>query len=252
MIIGVDKAGTTALFRHLAQSDKVSSHEQREMFYFQSDREYEQGPDYAKKKYFSDDSKALVLAKNVMQITSETALKRLKKDCPDIKCILMLRDPARRAYSAYNYAKLQGLESKTFDEALALEDKRFTEDAVYWQSALYIRNSTYADKIKTAYDLLGKDNVLIVFNEDYKREAKNELAKVEAFIGHSLFEAKQTLDLKKHNKAAVAKYVWLSRLTNKLFKSKSGLKSFLRRLIPHSYAVKIRHGILNFNRVEKA
>jgi hypothetical protein len=221
------------------------------MFYFQSDYEYQQGAVYANKKYFPQTSNELTLAKNVMQITSTEALERLRVDCPGVKCIVMLRDPAKRAYSAYHYAKLQGLETEPFDEALALEPKRLSDDVEYWQSALYLRNSTYADKIQTAYEILGRDNVLVIFNEDYKNNPRNELTKIESFIGHSLFESDQALDLKKYNSASVAKYTWLSRLTNKIFKSKSGFKRFIRKLIPHSLAVKIRHGILNFNRVEK-
>ena len=249
-IIGVEKAGTTALFRHIAQAPIVHAHMQSEMFYFLSDDEFQKGPEYALEKYFQGHEKKYVVAKSVMQINSPDAMLRLKKECPDVKCIIMLREPAARAYSAYNYAVMRGAENcATFEEALALEDERLKKDSKPNNPLLYISNSTYAPKIKTALDIFGADNVLIIYHEEYKRDPRKQLARIEAFTGENLFE-NVNFNFASHNRAAKAKYPWLARLSYRFFESRAPIKRFFRALLPHDKANKIRHALMNFNRVE--
>lgn len=252
MILGVEKAGTTALFRHIGQSPMVCMHEQREMFFFYSDEEYARGWDYAKIKYFPEcigDSK-LIVAKNVMQITSELSLKRLKNQCPEVRCVVMLREPASRAYSAYHYAKLRGLETcDSFEDALAKEESRAKEDSYYWASALYLRNSTYAQNLVDAIRIFGKERILVLFHEDYRQNPSGELEKIEAFIGQSLFGAVE-VQFREHNRASAAKYPALARLIHRVLKSRNIYKKAMRSIIPHKMAVALRHQLLNANRVE--
>jgi len=252
MIIGVEKAGTTALFRHLAQCPFFYAHEQREMFYFLSDEEFRRGWRYAQAKYFPQPAGRSLLAKNVFQINSNEAMVRLKENCPDVKCIIMLREPASRAYSAYNYARLRGAEtSDSFEVALALEDQRFELDAAPKNPLLYIRNSTYAPKVRAAFDIYSKDHVLIIYHEEYKKDPLSQLERVEKLLGRPLFQG-VTLDLGHHNRAAKARSPLLARWTYRFIKSRNPLRRLLRSLISHEHAVQLRHAILNFNRIESS
>lgn len=132
MIIGVEKAGTIALLDHLAQSLRVVAHQQKEMSYFSSDFEFDRGWNHAVRKYFpvdcSDDVPAdtLVVAKDVMLAYRKTAMDRLRRQCPSVKCVLLLRDPATRAYSAFHHARLEGVETcETFEAALRRKVNEF-------------------------------------------------------------------------------------------------------------------------------
>ena len=250
MIIGVEKAGTTALFRHLAQSPQVTAHNQREMFYFLSD-EYERGWGYATEKYFSGHfrKRGFVLAKNVMQINSREAMVRLKKQCPEVKCIVMLREPAARAFSAFHFARLRGAEDcKVFEEALELEDERFRKNPDPNNPLLYLRNSTYAPKLKAAFEIYGRENVMVVFHELYRSDPETQLANVEKFAGANLFEGVKC-DFGLHNSAAKARFAWLSRWTYRFLKSNNPVKRGIRAMLPHDKATYLRHAVLNFNRV---
>lgn len=250
MILGVEKAGTTALLRHLELSPIVYTHKQREMSYFLSEEEYRRGWRYAIEKYFVSADGKFNIAKNVMQINSPEAMTRLRDQCPEAKCIVMLREPAARAYSAYNHAVLRGAEScPTFEEALALEDERFKKDPRPNNPLLYLRNSTYAQKIKMAIDIYGKDHVLVLYHEEYKQDSRLQLVCVEKFIGQRLFNGVE-LELKDHNRAAKARFPWLAKLLYRFTRSRSPVKRVLRTILPHDRAVNLRHAVLNFNRVE--
>jgi len=250
MIIGVAKAGTTALFRHLAQSPLVFAHKAQEMTYFSSDYEFGRGWKEAVDKYFSDYRDEVLLAKNVMNSYSRLALERLKAQCPDVKCIMILRDPAERAYSEFHHARLRGIEDcDKFEDALGRESERAMADPEFWATALYLRNSSYAEPLKNALEIFGSDNLLVLSHADYRTDAHKQLEKVEAFLGRPLFSGID-VNTRDHNRAAKARYPWLSKHLYRFFKSKGLVRRTLRIIMPHRMAVFLRMAIERYNRLE--
>ncbi|MBI1731993.1 MAG: hypothetical protein HYR49_04395 [Gammaproteobacteria bacterium] len=117
------------------------------MAYFSSDFEFDRAWDHAVRKYFPGDgyddgpADTLVVAKDVMLTYRKTAMEWLRRRCPSVKCVVLLRDPATRAYSPFHHAGLKGVETcETFEAALQLEERRAREDPDYWESTLYLRN----------------------------------------------------------------------------------------------------------------
>ena len=57
---------------------------------------------------------------------------RIAKDLPDVKLIVLLRDPVERAYSGHAHEFARGFETETFEAAIDLEDGRLlsAEEAV--------------------------------------------------------------------------------------------------------------------------
>ena len=255
-IIGVEKAGTTALFRHIAQSPFVYAHLQREMFFFLSEYEYQKGWQYAMEKYFSGYEKSnkntLIVAKNVMQANSRESMVRLKKECPDVRCIIMLREPAERAYSAYKYAVLRGAEDcETFEDALELENKRAnTYEKTKSNPLLYIRNSTYAPKLQAAFEVFGHDRILVIYHNEYKQNPGVQLARIEEFMGCDLFKDIE-IDFKLYNKSARARFPLMAKWIYRFLQSRSLFKRLFRKILPHDKAAKLRHTILDFNRIDE-
>ena len=256
MIIGVEKAGTTALLDHLARSPKVVTHQQKEMSYFSSDFEFVRGWNHAVRKYFpahgSDDGSAetLVAAKDAMLAYRKSAMERLRLQCPSVKCVLLLREPAARAYSAFHHARLKGVETcETFEAALQLEETRVREDPDYWESALYLRNSAYAPILRAAIGVFGRENILVLFQEDYLADTRAELAKVEAFVEKSLYaDAEPELPMK--NMAAGVRFPWLAAAAYRLMASKGALRRLLSSSLPSRLSLYLRHTLESITRVE--
>lgn len=74
--------------------------------------------------YHNIDEANLIGAKSVSMVISENAIKRLKTHNPACKIILVLRDPVKRAYSAYWYCRRMGWETaQTFDAAIDKKKK---------------------------------------------------------------------------------------------------------------------------------
>lgn len=82
---------------------------------------------------------------NSYMMFPEYAIKNIQAYLPsaDIKIVFVLRDPVQRAYSAYLYACREGIETKTFQQGLALETERFKERYLAPEIISYLGASRY-------------------------------------------------------------------------------------------------------------
>lgn len=249
-IVGAEKAGTTALFRHLAQSPVLTAHEQREMTCFVNSEAWQRGEGFAQRKYFPGAGAAPRLMKDVMLMNFPAGLERLKSSSPGVKVLAMLREPAERAWSAYHYARSRGIEpAATFSEALDLEHQRATMSRWEFRSNLYLDNSTYADKIVSLQRVFGMDNTLVVYQSDYRDNPEHHLRRISAWLGAELFPDTGP-ELGAHNRAAQARSQTLAAALARLLRSQGLAKRALRAVMPQRLATSLRHGALRLNRVE--
>ncbi|HMQ48399.1 MAG TPA: sulfotransferase [Saprospiraceae bacterium] len=119
-LIGVRKAGTTSLFEMLARHPQIGtnlfSKEPQILCLPQEhlDRQF----DLLERDYPSDTSH--VLDGSTFYLYSKNALNAIKTGFPNSKILIILRDPAKRAYSAYWHLKKksQGVEKRTFEACI--------------------------------------------------------------------------------------------------------------------------------------
>lgn len=108
--IGVQKSGTTWLYHLLKSHEQIYMPEYRKELHF-FDSNYSKGLEW----YcgFFPDRKVVNKYKEIGEFTPsyiyhENALKRIKKDLPDTKFILILRNPLDRLISSFKYYKQRG------------------------------------------------------------------------------------------------------------------------------------------------
>jgi hypothetical protein len=170
IIVGAQKAGTTSLKNWLAQHPGISTHQQIEFMYFIVDDIYKLGYLRAYKRYFihcNDDTNVL-LAKNVGIMSSYTAIRRLHEHNPDVKVIVVLRNPVDRAYSAYWYALRMGWENVlSFDEAVWMDPYRH-RDPVAQRSCAYLERGIYVKHLREIYRWFPEKNVQVYLFENLK------------------------------------------------------------------------------------
>src|SRR5207253_8950192 len=66
----------------------------------------------------------LALASGVSYTFRPRSPRRVKRDLPDVKLLIMLRDPVERAFSAHAYSVAAHCETATFERGLELEEGR--------------------------------------------------------------------------------------------------------------------------------
>ncbi|WP_165792341.1 sulfotransferase domain-containing protein [Thalassospira lohafexi] len=101
-----------------------------------------------------------------------------------IKIIIMLRDPAERAFSQFLHARLIGCEPEpSFLKAVALEPERHAAQwGEFWS---YLGQSYYAPVLERYFSTFGSENVLVLRHERFVRERKKSLQDIYNFIGVS-------------------------------------------------------------------
>ncbi|MDH3301254.1 MAG: sulfotransferase domain-containing protein [Acidimicrobiia bacterium] len=121
------------------------------------------------------------------------AIERMAQALPEIKVMVMLRDPVRRAESHFHHSVRHGHETLPFEDALAAEegrlageDDRMQEDWTYWSHShehhSYVSKGRYADQIERLFRHYPRDQVMILQSEAFYRDPTRVLAEVTDWV----------------------------------------------------------------------
>ncbi len=208
IIIGTQKAGTTSLHYYLGQHPQLSGSVPKELHYFnrdihfnkslQSYEEHFRGWDH--NKYFESTPAYFYIP---------GTCEAMQHAYPDLKVIVVLRDPAKRAYSAWNMYK-DYFEKNWVDEKIKSKQRR-EGDLLYtkfyegrdqfpsfrecieieldliksnesFEPAL-LRRGLYLEQLNRYWKNFDKDNVLVLGFNDLVKDTENTLKKVTDFLG---------------------------------------------------------------------
>src|SRR3954470_7937054 len=130
VIGGTQKGGTSALNRFLRQHPEICMPDERkELHYFDREEEFRGRPNY--KHYhanFKPQRGQRVLGEATpIYMYWEPAPRRIWSYNPQMKWILLLRDPAERAFSHWHMARARDEETLPFAQAIAQEPERCRE-----------------------------------------------------------------------------------------------------------------------------
>ncbi len=214
-IVGAPKAGTTSLYSYLDQHPQVYMSPIKEPCYFcteyrpenftevrrrQIERnqealtEFLNGP--MREKRFDlmlfEWEDYLKLFRNVKHETavgeatpcylwSKTAAGKIFSRIPDAKIVMVLRNPADRAFSEYLQAVASGLVRRSFrehiDAALRFKGHQLGMEYPFLQFGLYY------EQVKRYLALFPKDNVLVHLYDDWHAQPKRIIAETFRFLG---------------------------------------------------------------------
>ena len=195
IIAGFQKCATSATYqilsRHpmIAGATRWSPHATRfapkELHFFSDERNYARGlPWYA--SHFEQES-ARCMEATPEYITSELALRRMAEALPDAKIVVMLRDPVKRAYSAWNHWTQLPPERRWrvfdpeagFRENLELEFEALKKKPFYYR---FLGRGFYIDQIERLEAYYPRERVFFGFAERLK-QGQGEIERLQRFIG---------------------------------------------------------------------
>lgn len=122
------------------------------------------------------------------------AVERMAQSLPDVKVMVMLRDPVRRAESHYHHSVSHDNEHLPFEQALeaeagrlAGEETRMLEDWTYWSHShehhSYLAKGMYADQLERLFRHYPREQVMVLQSEAFYRESGRVLAEVTSWLG---------------------------------------------------------------------
>jgi hypothetical protein len=185
LIIGVQKAGTTSLFNYISQHPEVYGPEAMKDFpFFSKDDYYGRGHEWFSKFFKRHNGKRVILHGHVNYIYHyELSAPRIYQFDKNIKMILILRNPAERAYSAYWQARKIGVENKkSFEEAIAAEQDRKKGNYRERSSLTYIDHGYYCKQIKYFLKFFDSRQILINLFDNLIEDKKAVMKQAFKFI----------------------------------------------------------------------
>ena len=230
MIVGAPKSGSTALFQYLAGHPDVRSHVHREMPFFGRDDEFAQGWELGAAKYFPPETgEAPLVAKHTMAMYDPVAV---------------LRDPVRRAYSHFHYARLRGWEdAATFEEGLAREAGRTVSSPPQARDMQYVGNGVYAPHVRALLDAVPPERLRIYLSGDLRRGAPQICAELFELAGLPAHQPDVTTP---HNEARAPRSARFARAFLAVQRPGSPLRRLAAR-VPSRSLYRARHLVNRLN-----
>ncbi len=194
LIIGAQKSGTSSLFTYLSMHPQVKNSIKKEIHYF--DRNFDKPINWYK-QYFP----LKFLINETIKVGEATpnylyhpyVPERIKKVLPNIKMIVLLRNPVERVISQYFQAIRKNNEKRPLMQALMEEEQeeklileKLAKDQFYYPAeahVLYMSRSRYAEQLKRYFKHFDKNQIFIASSKDLLIKPNETLAKIYAFLG---------------------------------------------------------------------
>lgn len=204
LIIGTQKAGTTSLYYYLKQHPSIYFSEVKEVNYFAIDEFYKRGVKYYHSFFPRHKNQKIVASAYVHMLPNPKCPERVKEYNPDMKFIVMLRDPMKRAISAYKYAIQNHWEKEdiSFTKAFELETERLNSDNPNYDIT-YFYDGLYYKHLSNWMNYFPKENFLIIKDTELKNSPDKVLSSIFEFLN---IDKNQTVDFSKnYNEAGMVR-----------------------------------------------
>jgi len=252
--IGAAKSATTSLFDILKQHPLISTSSFKEPHFFDNSENYKKGKEWYLDSYFSNVEPTKAIGEfSPSYLSSPLSPKRILETFgPNIKLIVILRNPIDRAYSHYLHTKRDEYERFGFLDAALNENDRLnkfnkTNDVISFSKFSYIYQGKYSLHINNYLDYFSLDQFHFVLFNDFINNREETIKQILSFLG---VDNKHELDLNIHsNKSSVSR----SRRLKQFFKNDSIIKLIAKNMIPSLvFRQKIRNIIHALNNKAKA
>lgn len=187
VIVGAQKAGTTTLFDILAQHPQIIPPKRKEISFFNREERYEQGMGAYWREFPPATTlgrRRITLDASPMYLYHPQAAERIARHLPQAWCMVVLRDPVERAFSAWNmYHGFKDdprhghlYDPRSFEQAV--EDE--LSGKVDIPARRYLDRSKYLPQLARYLQHVGRERLII---EQFERLKSDAAALVNEVLG---------------------------------------------------------------------
>ncbi|UCG37660.1 MAG: sulfotransferase domain-containing protein [Candidatus Bathyarchaeota archaeon] len=202
IIIGAQRCGTTSLYNYLIQHPWIAPASNKEVHFF--DYNFGKGlawyrahfPSFLHKYYSRrvQGQDTITGESSPYYLFHPHVPNRILETAPQVKLIVILRNPVDRAYSHYHHERRLGFEALSFEEAIRREEERLEgelermiRDEKYHsfnhQHYSYLSRGIYVDQIRAWMNLFPKNQILILKSEDFHNDPRTVYNETVKFFG---------------------------------------------------------------------
>lgn len=202
VIVGAQRCGTTTLYSALSEHPALLHAARKEVHYF--DVAYERGLAWYRAHFpLTARARWIERTTGISPIAFEAspyymfhplACERLSRDLPDVKLLVLIRDPVERAHSAYAHEVALGYDDVPFETALELEDvrlqgevERIRTNPEYishsHQHHAYRARGQYIEQLERLEALFGRERIHVIDSGNFFGQPERTYGAVLDFLG---------------------------------------------------------------------
>lgn len=200
IIIGGQKCASTSLYDYIVQHPSIIAAKHKEIHYF--DKFFEFGDNWYRSNFPLLYEKSKIMKSTGYFLTGEAspdyiihplAPKRMHELLPNVKIIIILRDPIYRAFSHYNMIKNVNREDLSFENAINSEKQRIDNeeekiiknekyDDYVLRTYSYVYRGMYLQQIKKWQKYFHNEQFHILSMEDLQKNPQKSLNNIFKFL----------------------------------------------------------------------
>lgn len=209
IIIGTQRGGTTSLYNYMLTHPNILPSFKKEVHFF--DNNFHRGKRWYKAFFpisFIKKIKKFLQKRDFITgeaspdyIFNPYAAERTNSLLPNVKIIVLLRNPVNRAYSHYYMNVTNGYETLSFEEVIDKAQKICMVDIerlmsskikniLFYPRYSYLSRGIYIEQIKKWQEYFPKDQILILESEDFFKNTQAALIEVFDFLNLPRYKIK--------------------------------------------------------------
>ncbi len=201
VLIGGPRCGTTAMYSSLSQHPNIAPALLKEVHYF--DLYLDRGLDWyrsnfplvrTQQKWARSGQKLVTGEACPSYLYNPHVPRRIREVLPSAKLLVLLRNPARRAYSHYVWTQTVAEEPLTFRQAIDAEPQRLAgeydktlanEDYIGIPRAYYsyVEQGIYVDQLRRWTEVFPREQMLVLSSEQWFRNSEDTYRRIVKFLG---------------------------------------------------------------------
>lgn len=188
-ILGAAKSGSSSMYEYLKKHPDIFLANPKEPTFFNEGFQVVKNPIKYFELYDSVSTEHIIGEASHAYLTNPSTAKILKALFPDSYFLVILRNPADRAYSLYHHMRRQGFEYiNTFEKALEAEERRYTSKNFMvnrrenFYNYLYFRSGLYGEQLKNYFSIFPKKQFHIIKFEQFIANPQTHFKQIFQFL----------------------------------------------------------------------
>jgi hypothetical protein len=186
IVAGAQKSGTTALNYYLKRHPRIALPVKKELHFFDNDELFAGGnvSYQSLHEMFPPARPGSIAGENTpVYVYWRPALPRIRNYNPEMKFIVILRNPIERAFSQWNMQRSRGNEPFDFLEAVKAEPRRIADAAPkQLRKFSYLDRGRYAEQLERAFRLFPRERFLVLKYETFRARQREIVDQVFRFL----------------------------------------------------------------------
>ena len=213
LVIGAKRCGTTSLFYHLPEHPCISKSPHDNMGFFNDN--FHLGVNWYKSffptiftrnKIKSEFGNFLAFDVTTTYMEEESTANNVYQTKPNMKIIVILRNPVDRTYSQYHLNLREKAEKRSFEDVLEENMNRLDKESheryeikpkFSAEGNNYLKKGLYAQQLRHWLKIFPRENILILSTEEFESNQQAIYNKIFEFLNISQFEVKNTEKMEK-------------------------------------------------------